>query len=349
MLLAVESSCDESSVALIQDGRVVSVEIASQIALHTEYGGVVPELATRRHLLNLRPVALRAMERAGATPEDVIAVAATTGPGLPQALLAGIQFAQGFALSRELPFIPVNHHEAHLYSSWMFGDPLTLDYEAIPRCIALIVSGGHTALIDRTEDGRLLELGSTLDDAAGECFDKVGKMMGLEYPAGPTIDRLAREGGGSRFPFPRPMLDRPGFDFSFSGLKTSVRVFLERHPEVLEDGQGIRDLCASVQAAIVETLVGKSAKALRETGAQWLGVSGGVAMNSGLRQSMKAACEKLGVGLKVAPPSVCGDNAAMIGALAEAKWRLGLEPPSFDYHFTPRPNWDLTSGRSSEI
>src|SRR5437868_3745981 len=253
-VLAFETSCDETSVAVVNHGRILSNIVSSQVDLHAEYGGGVPELAARGHLRNLVPVARKALSDAAIPVEQIDAIAATQGPGLPGALMMGLKAAQAMAYVLRRPFVGIHHHEAHLYSPWTQGDPLTADFSVFRPNIALVVSGGHTMLVKVSAELEHQLLGSTLDDAAGECFDKVGKLMGLPYPAGPEIDRLGEEGNPAAFSFPRPMIHEPHDDFSFSGLKTSVRYFLRDHPDLLKDDRQVRDLCASVQAAIVEVL-----------------------------------------------------------------------------------------------
>src|SRR5437899_3848318 len=217
-LLAFETSCDETSVAVVANGRILSNVVSSQIRLHQEYGGVVPELAAREHLRNLMPVAQTALKKAAVKPGQLGAVAATQGPGLPSALMTGLRAAQTIAFAIRRPFFGVHHHEAHLYSPWIQGNPPEAQFDRFEPNISLIVSGGHTLLVHARAELQHRVLGSTLDDAAGECFDKVGKMLGLPYPAGPTIDRLAAEGNERAFDFPRPMINDPNHDFSFSGL-----------------------------------------------------------------------------------------------------------------------------------
>src|SRR5580692_11521576 len=234
-LLAIETSCDETSVAVVQDGRVLSSLVSSQIKLHAEYGGVVPELAAREHLRNLPPVVRATLEQAGITSREVEAVAATQGPGLPNALLIGFKTAQAMAFALRVPFIGIHHHEAHLYSPWIAGNPPAADFGAFEPNVSLIVSGGHTMLVEVRSESNHRVLGSTVDDAAGECFDKVAKLIGLPYPGGPEIDRLAGQGNAKAVDFPRPLLRDGGDDFSFSGLKTSARYFIRDHPEVLDD------------------------------------------------------------------------------------------------------------------
>lgn len=327
MLLAFETSCDETSAALIDRGRVLANTVSSQVALHAPYGGVVPELAAREHLANLLPVARAAMREAGCTPAALEAVAATQGPGLASALLVGLKAAQAIAFTLRLPFVGVHHHEAHLYSPWIQGQPLLADFSTFEPNVSLIVSGGHTLLVHVRGELDHAALGSTLDDAAGECFDKVGKLLGLPYPAGPTIDRLAEHGDPTAYTFPRPMLNDPNDDFSFSGLKTSVRYFLRDHPGLADDPQQLRNLSASVQAAIVEVLVGKTVRAARRLNVRCVTASGGVTCNRHLRRELAAACERAGLTLRLAQPGLCTDNAAMIGILAERKLAHDLTTP----------------------
>jgi len=338
-VLALETSCDETSAAVVQDGRVRANVVSSQIALHAEYGGVVPELATREHLRNLMPVAQAALREAAVTPASLDAVAATRGPGLPSALLVGLRAAQAVAFALGKPFLGVHHHEAHLYSPWIGGEPPCADFTAFQPNVSLVVSGGHTLLVLVEAELRHRLLGSTVDDAAGECFDKVAKLIGLPYPGGPALDRLAQEGNGRTFHFPRPMLNDPDDDFSFSGLKTSVRYFLRDHPEILDEGQRLRDLCASVQSAIVDVLVGKTIKAARRCGVRCVTASGGVTCNSSLRAELVAACQRDGFTPRLAERAFCTDNAAMVGVLAERKLTSGVAPSDLDEEI--QPSWAL--------
>ena len=264
LLLAIETSCDETSVAVLRDGCVLANAVSSQIKLHEEYGGVVPELAAREHLRNLMPVARQALGQAVVAPGELDAIAATRGPGLPGALLVGLRAAQGLAFALAKPFIGIHHHEAHLYSPWIGGEPLSLSLDDFQPNVSLIVSGGHTMLVHVAAPLEHRVLGGTVDDAAGECFDKAAKLIGLPYPGGPELDRLASEGDGSAHNFPRPKLRDDSHDFSFSGLKTSVRYFIRDNPGVLEDGQRLRNLCAGVQEAIVEVLVAKTIRAAKK-------------------------------------------------------------------------------------
>ena len=318
-LLAFETSCDETSVAVVQNGRVLSSVVSSQIRLHSEYGGVVPELAAREHLRNLMPVARAAMSRARIEPQALDAVAATRGPGLPSALMVGCKAAQAMAFVLRKPFLGIHHHEAHLYSPWIIGEPPAEDFAGFEPNVSLIVSGGHTMLVHVRSVLEHRLLGATLDDAAGECFDKAGKLMGLPYPAGPEIDRLSERGNPKAFEFPRPMIRDANDDFSFSGLKTSVRYFLRDHPEVLNDSRRLGDLCASVQAAIVDVLVAKTLKAAGRLRVSCVTASGGVTCNRALRRELAAACGRAGLKWRLAEPGLCTDNAAMIGILAERK------------------------------
>ncbi|MFT4589880.1 MAG: N6-L-threonylcarbamoyladenine synthase [Candidatus Binatia bacterium] len=334
-LLAIESSCDETSAAVIVDGVVVSNAVSSQIKLHQEYGGVVPELATREHLRNLPPVCREALACAGLEIGDMDAIAATQGPGLPAALMVGFKAAQAMAFVLRKPLMGIHHHEAHLYSPWIAGDPPRGEFEVFQPSVSLIVSGGHTMLVHVEKELTHRILGSTVDDAAGECFDKTAKLIGLPYPGGPEMDRLAVDGNPKAFRFPRPMLRDENDNFSFSGLKTSVRYFLRDSPEILEDGQRLRDLCASVQAAIVEVLVKKTVRAAVRVGAPCITASGGVACNSSLRRELAKACEKKGLKLRLADARLCTDNAAMIGILAERKLLAGCEPTSLDSESSP--------------
>jgi N6-L-threonylcarbamoyladenine synthase len=339
--VAFETSCDETSVAVGSAGWIRSNLVASQVALHAEYGGVVPELATREHLRNLPGLAREALRLAEVDPGGLDFVAATQGPGLPSALMVGLKAAQGLAFALGKPFFGVHHHEAHLYSSWIRGSPLRADYTGFRPHVALVVSGGHTLLVAVGAAFEHRELGSTLDDAAGECFDKCAKLMGLAYPGGPVVDRLAAEGEPDRYKFPRPLRDDPSDDFSFSGLKTAVRYFLRDNPGLVEDGQALRDLCAGVQAAIVDVLVTKTVRAARRLGVDCVTASGGVTCNRALRRELLSACKTAGLELHLADPQLATDNAAMVGVVAERRFELGLPPTGLDEEI--RLRWELTS------
>jgi N6-L-threonylcarbamoyladenine synthase len=338
-LLALETSCDETSAAVVRDGQILSNTVSSQIKLHAEYGGVVPELAAREHLRNLLPVARAALDEAKISPAELDAVAATQGPGLAIALLVGFKAAQAAAFALEKPFMGINHHEAHLYSPWISGQPPRADFANFQPNISLIVSGGHTMLVLVKSELKHRVLGGTIDDAAGECFDKAGKLMGLPYPAGPEIDRLAAEGNPVAYDFPRPLLNDASDDFSFSGLKTSVRYFIRDHPDITEDPKKIRDLCASVQAAIVEVLVKKTIRAAKQNNVRCVTASGGVTCNRALRAELTRACARNGFGLRLADPGLCTDNAGMIGILAERKLLANVPLPSLDEEI--KPGWAL--------
>lgn len=344
-VLAVETSCDETSAAIISDGVVRSNIVSTQAALHAEYGGVVPELATREHLRLWLPVTEQALREAGMTASDLDAVAATLGPGLPNALLVGSKAAQAMAFALRKPFLGIHHHEAHLYSPWISGQPPVADFGNFEPNISLIVSGGHTLLVHVRDELRHEVLGSTLDDAAGECFDKVAKLFGLPYPGGPAMDRLAGEGNPGVHHFPRPLLHDTSDDFSFAGLKTSVRYFIQKQPELLKSAQHLRNLCAGVQAAIVETLVTKTLRAAQRKGVRCITASGGVTCNRSLRRELASACQAAGHRLRLADPALCTDNAAMIGILAERKLRLQSSSTSLDAEVNP--GWALSSSNSA--
>ena len=356
-ILALETSCDETSAAVVREGKILSNVVSSQIALHAEYGGVVPELAAREHLKNLLPVAQAALHEAGISAAKLDAVAATQGPGLGIALLVGFKAAQAAAFALEKLFIGINHHEAHLYSPWIgsagvspassvragetpaLPSLLAADFSKFQRNVSLIVSGGHTLLVLVESELKHRVLGGTIDDAAGECFDKTGKLMGLPYPAGPVIDQLAEQGNPKAHDFPRPLLHDANDDFSFSGLKTSVRYFIRDHPALLDDRKQVCDLCASVQAAIVEVLVKKTIRAAKRAGVRCVTASGGVTCNRALRRELEKACHNNGFVLRLAEKSLCTDNAAMIGILAERKLLAGVTLPALDEEI--QPSWAL--------
>jgi N6-L-threonylcarbamoyladenine synthase len=335
LLLALETSCDETSAAVICDGGVRATVVSSQIKLHAEYGGVVPELAAREHLRNFLPVTTAALHEAGVTATQLDAIAATQGPGLPTALLVGFKAGQSIAYALRKPFLGIHHHEAHLYSPWIAGNPPRAEFEQFEPNVSLIVSGGHTMLVHVESELKHRVLGGTIDDAAGECFDKAGKLMGLPYPAGPVIDQLAEQGNPKAFAFPRPLLNDTNDDFSFSGLKTSIRYFLRDHPTLLENEQSLRDLCASVQSAIVEVLVKKTLRAAKRLGVKCVTASGGVSCNRSLRIELAKACERQRLKLRLAEKSLCTDNAAMVGILAERKLLAGQPVITYDEEIAP--------------
>ncbi|MEO7675610.1 MAG: tRNA (adenosine(37)-N6)-threonylcarbamoyltransferase complex transferase subunit TsaD [Verrucomicrobiota bacterium] len=341
-LLAFETSCDETSVAVIRDGMVLTNLVSTQIALHSEYGGVVPELATREHLRNLLPMARAALKETNYSASQIDAVAATRGPGLPSALMIGLKAGQAFAFALGKPFIGINHHEAHLFSPWISGTPPRASFEEFEPNVSLIVSGGHTMLVHVQGQLKHALLGETVDDAAGECFDKVAKLIGLPYPGGPEIDRFAESGNPKAHDFPRPMIHEPNHDFSFSGLKTSVRYFLDKNPQLLNERTHLCDLCASVQAAIIDVLVTKTIKAAKKLSVRCVTASGGVTCNRALRSRLAEACAASGLKLRLAEKNLCTDNAAMIGILAERKLLAGASPTSADAEVQTR--WSLSSG-----
>ncbi len=314
-VLGIETSCDETAAAVVVDGhRVLSSVVSSQIDLHARFGGVVPEIASRAHVESLTPVVARAIVEAGLRDDHVDAVAATVGPGLIGALLVGVSAAKTLALVWDVPFVAVNHLEAHLYAALLEDPDLELPV------VVLLVSGGHTLLVLMEGHGRYRILGSTIDDAAGEAFDKVARWLGLGYPGGPAIDAIAMEGDPTAIRFPRAMLDE-GYDFSFSGLKTSVVNHVRRTPEVRTE-----DVAASFQEAVVDVLVTKARRAARDHGAKGLCLAGGVAANSVLRERLLDACVADGLHAFLPSRSMCTDNAAMVAA---AGWyRLRSDGPS---------------------
>lgn len=308
--------------------------------MHSDYGGVVPELAAREHLRNLLPVTRTALTEAQIETGQIDGVAATQGPGLPSALMVGFKAGQTMAFALRARFVGIHHHEAHLYSPWIAGDPPHADFSQFEPNVSLIVSGGHTMLVHVESLLKHHVLGSTVDDAAGECFDKAGKLLGLPYPAGPAIDRLAEQGNSRAYDFPRPMMNEPHDDFSFSGLKTSIRYFLRDHPSVLDDRKAVCDLCASIQAAIVEVLVAKTIRAAKRLHIGCITASGGVTCNRSLRKQLADTCARERLKLRLAEKNLCTDNAAMIGVLAEQKLAAGDRKSYSDQEILP--NWQLT-------
>lgn len=316
LILALETSCDETAVAVCDgSGTILSAVLSSQIPDHRPYGGVVPELASRNHLLRIRPLIHEALTKAGVSLGAVDAFAATAGPGLASSLLIGNTVAKSLALSCGKPFLAVNHLEGHLLSPFL-GRP-----EGIRDGVALIVSGGHTLILHLRGPGDYPLLGRTRDDAAGEAFDKVARMLGLPYPGGPEIDRLAKSGNPAAFNFPRSMKDSGDFTFSFSGLKTSVLYLLPSlGPEAADR---LPDLCASFQEAVVDVLVSKTLLAARRLGLEEVSVSGGVSCNSRLRQVFTERCSRAGLTLHLAAPAHTTDNAAMIAFAALQRFLAG--------------------------
>jgi N6-L-threonylcarbamoyladenine synthase len=307
LILAVETSCDETAVAILRGSQLLASEVSSQVAAHQPYGGVVPELASRHHLQYAPGLVTRAIAGSGVSLSEVDAFAATSGPGLASSLMIGASLAKGFALGFRKPYLAINHLEGHLLSPF-FGSE-----DRIEPNVSLIVSGGHTLLVEVEALARYRVLGRTVDDAAGEAFDKVAKMIGLGYPGGPEIERLARDGDPTRFDLPRSMLHSGDANFSFSGLKTAVRYLLPKIGLVADSP----DLCSSFQRAVTEVLVAKTLAAARQSKRNLVSVSGGVSRNQDLRNQMAAACQGAGVRVLFAPPDLCTDNAAMIAFAAQ--------------------------------
>lgn len=319
-LLALESSCDETAAALCTlDGALIASRIASQIEIHRPYGGVVPEVASRNHILHVRPLVAQVLADAGKKLGDVTAFAATSGPGLVSSLLIGTSMAKALAIAENKPYLAVNHMEGHLLS------PFMNEQGPVRPCVALIVSGGHTMLVRVHGVGRYELLGRTRDDAAGEAFDKVAKMLGLPYPGGPEIDKLASRGDPAAFAFPRSFLDGSSLEFSFSGLKTAVLYELPKLD--LKNEQTLANVCASVQAAILEVLVEKLVLAAKRSRESLVTVSGGVSCNRGLRAALTARCAKEGLQLLLARPDLCTDNAGMIAFAAVQRYNTGHSSP----------------------
>lgn len=338
-VLGIETTCDETAAAVVQlppggSGEILSNEILSQIAEHAAFGGVVPEIAARAHVETLDRLVRRALDRAGLELEDLDGIAAAAGPGLIGGIIVGLTAAKALALASRRPFIAVNHLEAHALTARL-TDEISFPY------LVLLVSGGHTQLVAVRGVGSYLRLGSTVDDAAGEAFDKVGKMLGLPYPGGPQVEKLAAEGDAARFDLPRPMLGRPRADFSFSGLKTAVRLEIERlgSPTPAD----IADVCASFQAAAVDAIIDRCRAGLRlfrESLGQpnAMVAAGGVAANGVLRRTLVRFCAEAGVRLATPPANLCTDNGAMIAWAGIERLSLGLVD---DMTFAARPRWPL--------
>ncbi len=322
LTLGIETSCDDTSIAVLRDeNQLLSNIVSSQVA-HAEFGGVVPELASRAHVSNVLPVLRKALEDAGVGLHEIDRIGVTHAPGLVGALMVGGAFAQGLAMSLDVPLIPVHHMEAHIVANLLDHPDLELP------AVALVVSGGHTMLVHVPEWKRYEVLGQTRDDAAGEAFDKVAKLLGLGFPGGPAIDRLAREGDPTAIDFPRPMIGSDDLDFSFSGLKTAVLQWVEaREPEQVQ--ARLVDVCASFQAAVVEVLVEKTVRAARERGVPTVLLAGGVACNSRLREEMKG---RVGGRARVLWPApiLCTDNGAMIARTAVLHADAASTPGDFD-------------------
>jgi tRNA N6-adenosine threonylcarbamoyltransferase len=316
LLLAIETSCDETAIAVLRGRELLASQVASQVAEHQQYGGVVPEVASRNHLRHAPRLLERALADAGVSLGEVDAFAATSGPGLASSLMIGASLAKGLALGFGKPYLAVNHLEGHLLSPFFGSDG------GIEPNMALVVSGGHTLLVDVRDVGNYRIVGRTVDDAAGEAFDKVAKMLGLAYPGGPEIERCAEGGDPARFDLPRSMLGSGDANFSFSGLKTAVRYLL---PKI--EGAALPDVCASFQRAVVDVLVAKTIAAARAAGQRLVTVSGGVSCNRELRARMAAGCTRAGLALRFAEPQLCTDNAAMIAFAAMLHLERGEATP----------------------
>jgi N6-L-threonylcarbamoyladenine synthase len=312
IVLGLESSCDETAAAVVEDGRrILSDIVSSQVKIHEKYGGVVPELASRHHVVNVVPVVAEALAAAGLGLGDLDALAVTRGPGLVGALLVGLQAGKAIAWARGLPLVGVHHLEGHLSAVYLDAGLESADVPDLPH-LALLVSGGHTSLVEVLDHGRYRELGRTRDDAAGEAFDKVAKLLGLGYPGGAVIERIAAGGDPGALRMPRPMAAKGELDFSFSGLKTWVSNWVKEHGR--PEGAALADLCASFQRAVVLSLTTKTREAARRLGARHVQLAGGVAANGALRDALRAAGAEDGFRLFVPPPRLCTDNAAMIAA-----------------------------------
>ena len=314
-ILAIETSCDETAVAILRGTELLASEVASQRE-HEAYGGVVPEVASRNHLLHAPQLLNSAVKKAGIALDEVDAFAATAGPGLASSLMVGASMAKGLALGFTKPYLAINHLEGHLLSPFFTGDC------TIEPNVSLVVSGGHTLLVEVRAVNDYRILGRTVDDAAGEAFDKVAKLLGLGYPGGPEIERRASSGDPARFDFPRSMLDSRDHNFSFSGLKTAVRYQIAKLGQLSDNVRA--DICASFQAAVIEVLVKKTLRAASECGAKLITVSGGVSCNGALREQMNHACDGAGLRLLTAVSELCTDNAAMIAFVAAQHFDAGL-------------------------
>lgn len=331
-ILAIESSCDETAAAVVADGRkVLSNIIYSQIDLHTLYGGVVPEIASRKHIEKINPVIEAALREAGCTLADINAVAVTYGPGLVGPLLVGVAEAKAIAFAKQLPIIGVHHIRGHICANYIEHEDLK------PPFTCLVVSGGHTHLVNVTGYGQYEVIGRTRDDAAGEAFDKVARAIGLGYPGGPKIDEAAKRGNPEAIDFPRAKVDGSEYDFSFSGLKSAVLNFLN-HAEMKGEAVNPDDLAASFQKAVVDVLTEHAVMAIRQYNVKDMAIAGGVASNSALRASMQEACRREGVRFYCPSPIYCTDNAAMIGVCAYHEYMNGNFA---DYSLNAIPNLSL--------
>ena len=332
LILAIESSCDETAAAVVKDGRdVLSNVISSQIALHTIYGGVVPEIASRKHIENIDDVIMEAVRKANITLEDVDAIAVTYGPGLVGALLVGLAEAKALAFALKKPLIGVHHIEGHICANYIENKAFE------PPFISLVVSGGHTHIVYVPEYGKYEILGKTRDDAVGEAYDKVARAIGMGYPGGPKIDVAAKKGNPQAIDFPRVFLEEDSYDFSFSGLKSAVLNYINK-AKMMEQKIVAEDVAASFQAAVIDVLVEKIMRAAEQKGVHRIALAGGVASNSALRQTMKQQCEQKGYELNIPAPILCTDNAAMIACAGYYEYQKGI-----------RHNLDLNANPSLKL
>ncbi len=332
LILAIESSCDETAAAVVKNGReVLSNVISSQIALHTLYGGVVPEIASRKHIEKINQVVQAALDEANVTLDDITAIGVTYGPGLVGALLVGVAEAKAIAYAAKKPLVGVHHIEGHIAANFIEHKDLE------PPFFSLVVSGGHTHLVRVKDYGKFDIIGRTRDDAAGEAFDKVARAIGLGYPGGPKIDKVSKEGNPEAIAFPRAHVEDAPYDFSFSGLKSAVLNYLN-HAKMTGEEVNPNDLAASFQKAVVQVLVEHAIRGTKEHGFRKLALAGGVASNSALRASLKEACEKNGITLYYPSPIFCTDNAAMIGAAGYYEYKKGR-----------RSGWDLNAAASLKL
>ena len=332
LILAIESSCDETAAAVVKNGReVLSNVINTQIAIHTEYGGVVPEIASRKHIENINPVIRKALEDAGVTLDDIDAIGVTYGPGLVGALLVGVAEAKAIAFAKNKPLVGVHHIEGHISANYVENKELE------PPFVALVVSGGHTHLVKVNDYGEYEIVGRTRDDAAGEAFDKVARAIGLGYPGGPKIDKLAKEGNPDAIEFPRAHVDDAPYDFSFSGIKSAVLNYIN---STNMQGKEINraDVAASFQKAVVDALVSRAVRLAKECGMDKLAIAGGVASNSALRAAIQEECTKNNISFYSPSPVLCTDNAAMIGAAAYYEYIKGIR---HGYDLNAIPNLKL--------
>ena len=332
LILAIESSCDETAAAVVKNGReVLSNVINTQIAIHTEYGGVVPEIASRKHIENINPVIRKALEDAGVTLDDIDAIGVTYGPGLVGALLVGVAEAKAIAFAKNKPLVGVHHIEGHISANYVENKELE------PPFVALVVSGGHTHLVKVNDYGEYEIVGRTRDDAAGEAFDKVARAIGLGYPGGPKIDKLAKEGNSDAIEFPRAHVDDAPYDFSFSGIKSAVLNYIN---SANMQGKEINraDVAASFQKAVVDALVSRAVRLAKECGMDKLAIAGGVASNSALRAAIQEECTKNNISFYSPSPVLCTDNAAMIGAAAYYEYIKGIR---HGYDLNAVPNLKL--------